>query len=222
MLFVKLFSAPLFKFVFLCQLPIVLLPSCVISMWMKIDLNEQLLLLCWGSTAVSVFALPWSQLFLFVLFFFWLLFPSSCPSQRVYLAVLLLFDLRFFPNFPPSLPRALSYSQDIKVIHAKDLIKGLTVPKYNHSTLCFVNSCWSSLYFLFFYFLFYFGLCFFGFDPVLFHFALFLLFSSFVCLPQSSVYLFFLFFYHASCIILLPFFLASNIPLSVFFFWLHH
>lgn len=31
--------------------------------------------------------------------------------------------LRFFPNFPPSLPLALSYSQDIKVIQAKDLIK---------------------------------------------------------------------------------------------------
>lgn len=42
------------------------------------------------------------------------------------------FDLLFLPNFPPSLPRALSHSQDIKVISCQRLNKGLTVPKYNH------------------------------------------------------------------------------------------
>ena len=148
----------------------------------------------------------------FFLLFFWLLFPSICPSQRVYLAVLLLFDLRFFPNFPPSLPRALSYSQDIKVIHAKDLIKGLTVPKYNHSTLCFVHFCRSSLYLFT-------CLVWFWFRFISFHFIV----LSFLHLSFSKLSVFIFYFsssYHTSCSMSL--FLASNIYLSVCFFLLHH
>lgn len=56
--------------------------------------------------------------------------------------------------FLPLSPRALSYSQDIKVIHTKDLIKGLYCPKIQsllftfvstHSTFAVLSTC---LYFL--------------------------------------------------------------------------
>lgn len=74
--------------------------------------------------SLCVIVLPWSQLFPSALLFLWLPFPPVHYTEYIWQCCFC-FDLLFFPNFPPSLPRALSYSQDIKVIHAKDLIKAL-------------------------------------------------------------------------------------------------
>lgn len=125
-----------------------------------------------------------------------------CPSQREYLAVLLLFGFTFFPNFPPFLPRALSYSQDIKVIHAKELIKALlsqntTTP---HSTLSSLTS----------------------FDSDLFNFILF-----FLSFPLSHVLSFKAIGVNVCCIVSLRYTAAVILAVSMFylsclFFWLNH
>lgn len=109
------------------------------------------------------------------------------------------FDLLFFPNFPPSLPRALSYSQDIKVIHAKDLIKALLSQNAttSHSAL----------------------LTFTSFDSDLFHFILF--FLSFSSSHLMSFYTLrvsvFCLSYTSVVISALSMFYWSRL-----FFWLHH
>lgn len=128
-----------------------------------------------------------------------------CPSQRVYLAVLLLFRFTFFPNFPPSLPRALSYSQDIKVIHAKDLIKALLSQN--------ITTSQSALLILF------------SIDSDIFQFILFFLsfpfFSLFVFLSLTtlsvSVFRIVLLCYTPAVISAVSIFYLSSL-----FLWLHH
>ncbi len=78
---------------------------------------------------------------------FWL--PFSSVHHREYIwQCCFCFNLLFFPNFPPSLPRALSYSQDIKVTHAKDLIKALLsqITTTSHYALLTLTSFDSDLF----------------------------------------------------------------------------
>lgn len=125
------------------------------KMWMKTGQNEVFTLLRF-CCCFDTIAPPWSRLFLPALLFLWL--PSPSIHHREYISqCCFCFDLLFFPNFPPSLPRALSYSQDIKVIKAKDLIKALLSQNTttSHSALLFFYlwfiSLWFPCLFLFFF-----------------------------------------------------------------------
>lgn len=81
--------------------------------------------------------------------------PLPCPcihpsiTESIFgSAVFLFFQFTFLSLiFLPLSPRALSYSQDIKVIHTKDLTTGLfTVPKYNHFFSSF-HFCYNPFHF---------------------------------------------------------------------------
>lgn len=118
-------------------------------MRVKTDLNEPFdFYYC--CVSLCVIALLWPQLFLLVLLFLWLPFSSVYNREYIWQCCFC-FDLLFFPNFPPSLPRALSYSQDIKVIHAKDLIKALLSQNTttSHSAFNFLWFWFTPFHFIF-------------------------------------------------------------------------
>lgn len=161
-------------------------------MRVKTDLNEPFdFYYC--CVSLCVIALLWPQLFLLVLLFLWLPFSSVYNREYIWQCCFC-FDLLFFPNFPPSLPRALSYSQDIKVIHAKDLIKALLSQNTTTSHSAF-NFLW------------------FWFTPFHFIFPVFSFPLTF-SLSKNSVFLFSVLSY---CVTLPLFFLQSHFFLFVLF-----